>query len=654
MATIANWSPYADIVLKVLHNVSALVILAATFVLMGITMSSKSTENSLYLTTSYLASFYTDTPPLAWAPVGDPYHPQRVADTFYDCLYQAQVGFGGDAGCGGTGRDNYDTCINGITASPVYAQKHVANAIHDLIVGYDGDGWDVSAIPSTLTVFNQTQVSEILATSSSKNQLIQTLSASNTILAQSIIKVIRSNPVVPLGVAGCLSTVPQGPGILHDIAPVYDALWQCTSTIVKTTVDAKEAYDQCIPLTAWPTLDVMQTPYSSTFLGCYNKYFVLIIAAWLLTSFAVYTFWVGFDNEATETGKPAHYLSRCGLILSIFCFAWNGLGALVIILVRSFGDQTLYYSFPMSVQTVLITWLFSLLATLYFAREMWEHLFYSTAGSASSTASVENPRPSASSDIVMVAPENQSMATISSSTSTYGVSRVNGGRRYTNLSYFMRVPTKAQVDTEQYTPLLSLAWSDGWVFCDALLVIGIIGTSPDVVTADVVRVFLAVLYGTIIHTAFVRLLYEGYVNDNDSDSNKFRTKKYSEIKDTDEKSRQGIRVMAMLADFGVLMFMIVTWFLLYGRYGGGNSPLVLQYVIVCSNIPTVFWLVYNLVIDLEVLPANLVTWSQMMFVYNIVARASFLLVAAIQANKDADANFNGDMSLRSLMQLMNK
>lgn len=656
---------YWDYALKSLHNVSALLMLVSTLVLMGITMSSNSTQNSLYLTTSYLASFYTDTPPLAWAPAGDPYHPQLVADTFYDCLYAAQVGFGGDAACAGATRNDYDNCINSITASPIYGQKRTVAAIHEVLVGYSGDGWNISVLPSVIIDANTTQLNLDLAVPSKRAQIIQQLTVSPSYLSRSIVDILNMAPKLQLGVAGCLAANPQAPGILHDIAPVYDALWECASTIVKTTSDSREAYDQCIPLTAWPTLDVMQTPYSSTFLGCYNKYFVLIIGAWLLTSFAVYTLWLGVDGLGTESGKPDHWLSRCGIILAGFCFLWNGLGALVMVLVRSFGDQASFSNFPMSVQTVLVTWFFSTVATLYFGRELWEHIFIH---SASAPVAPEPPSDGENQRSALIPPgedafdasnlvsirRTNSRATIQSSTAVYGVSRVHGGRAYANLGYFMRTPPARSADPElsdPYTPLLSFAWSDSWIFCDGLILLGIIGISPDVVTADLVRVFLAVIYGTVVHTAFVRLLYEGYVND--APDNDFRSKGRKDIANTEQASREGLRVMAMIADFATLLFMITTWFLVYGRYGAGNSPLVLQYVLVCSNIPYVLWFAYNLLIDFEAPIFGLSRWSQMIFIYNLITRATFILIAATQANKDVDANFSGALSLQRLIALAN-
>ena len=650
MSTGANGIRYAEYFLRAFHNVAAVLILVATIVLMAITMGSSSTQNSLYLTTTYLAAFYTDTPPLAWAPAGDPYHPQRVADTFYDCLYQAQVGFGGDTGCGGLGRDDYDNCINGITASPVYGQKRTIAAIREALVDYSGDGWNISALPSALTTPNTTQMAIDLSAPATRAALVVTLTTAPSLLTLRLANILNYAPTLQLGVVGCLSAASQAPGILHDIGPVYDSLWQCASTIVKTTSDSKEAYDQCIPLSAWPTLDVMQTPYSSTFLGCYNRHFVLVIGGWLLTSFAVYTFWLNMDGGSTSTGKPAHYLSRNGVVLASFCFAWNGLGALIMVLARSFGDQGAFKNFPMSVQTVLVTWVFSLLATFYFAREVWEHFAY---GAAAAEGPADSARPEAASDIVF-GQANASAATVSSSTATYGVSRVNGGRRYTNLSYFMRLPQPAAPDPaldDPYTPLLSLTWSDSWVFCDALLLLGVVGTSPDVVTADVVRVFLVTLYGNAIHTAFVRLLYEGYVND--APGNDFRSRPYAEVKDSDGKYRQGIRVMAMVADFATLLFMIGGSYLLYGRYMGSSSILIVQYVSVCINVPYVLWLVYNLLVDAELVEPLLAEFSQVMFIVNLITRASFLLAIAVQANKDADANFGGDTSLQRLFMLAN-
>ena len=111
--------------------------------------------------------------------------------------------------------------------------------------------------------------------------------------------------------------------------------------------------------------------------------------------------------------------------------------------------------------------------------------------------------------------------------------------------------------------------------------------------------------------------------------------------------------MAMVADFATLLFMIGGSYLLYGRYMGSSSIIIVQYVSVCINVPYIIWLVYNLLVDAELVEPLLAEFSQVMFIFNLIARASFLLAIAVQANKDADANFGGDTSLQRLFMLAN-
>jgi hypothetical protein len=287
---------------------------------------------------------------------------------------------------------------------------------------------------------------------------------------------------------------------------------------------------------------------------------------------------------------------------------------------------------------------------VYFAREVWEHVAYGVGNPSVATES-SGAGTGASGDLVL-GPAGNSMATVRSSTTTYGVSRVNCGRRYNTLGYFMRVPAGAEVATDlPYTPLLTIAWSDSWFFCDGLLLLGVIGTSPDVVTADVVCIMLAVLYSAAAHAAFMRLMYDGYVED--APGTDFRSANFDKL-ENDDKKRQGLRVMTMLADFATIFFVVITCYLVFQRYGNAPTPVIMVYVIVCFLVPNVFWFIFNLIVDFELIPCNLLSWSQMVFVFNVLVRGAFVIVAAAQANHDADANFSGDTSLKRLLMLANK
>jgi hypothetical protein len=589
--------------LKFTHDLVAVLLLAGTITLMTVTLTAPPDKMALHLTSTFLSTYYTDDPATTWSPPLDPLTPDQIADTYYTCLHRATVGFSPALSCALDDPDAYRSCIVAKTSSQGYRSQIIALGVEDIIKDVQGDPKVTS-----LAAYNS-----LMQALSSPSQL---LSASASLLDQDTVYSRSLHALLERasnfrGIGGCLARVDQDPSASRAVASLYSDLWDCTAGVLHTDAAQAAAFQQCVPLSSWPALDVMQTPYSTALMGSYNKAFVLLVGMWLLTSFAVYTAWLGVETPPNLRGKPASHFARCGMALTVFCLLWNGLGAVVMVLVKAFGSPLSAGGFPMTVQTVFVTGIAALLGAGYFLRELWEQ------------SSPDSDSP--------------------------GYTQVPTGPPAASRASFMhgfvrspQTPVVRPLADMQYAPLLVPAWSDGWLICDGLFLMGIVGTSNDVVTADLVRCFLLVVYAAAVHSAFVRLFYESYVNDVPQDdpayaqiytANKSREERGSKASD---KSRRGLRIMTLVANLAVFLFAVPFWGLIFWRYA--NSALICSYVVFASIVPAVVWFIYNICVDFDLLSATLAAAAQMGFIYSALVRSVFVLIVAAIATADADAN----------------
>jgi hypothetical protein len=641
--SLGSWT---DLIPKVLHDVFALFAIAATLFLLGFAMTTSSDNNPLFLTNTFLSTYYSDVPAVTFSPAGDPYTPNQLSETYYNCLFEAQVGVNGLTGCKGDNLADYKACLISKTTSDAYRREKYGQSVLEVLSAYRGEAWNISALPSLLTTTNATQIGVDLIDPFKFAPLMESLMKLDSVISQDLMQAIVK-VANTIGIPGCLRQVDNAPGVLHDITPVYDALWSCTAGLIHTESSNRHAFDQCIPQTAWPTLDVMQTPYTSTFLGSYNQHFVYITGMWLMCSFAVYSVWLKVESAPTANGKPLSLFSRAGKVLVTFCVVWNA-AAVIMVLVRGFTKASDANNFPMTIQTVIVTLFFSVKGVIYFGREAWEIFYYS--GGVFQGA---NKQPAVASENGTARPQK---------------SRYISYRQDSGLGAYMRVPgvytenPEPLLETEQYTPILVPAWSDCWVICDGLLFLGIVGTSTDVVTADVVMCFIYVIAAAVAHSSFIRLLDQGYINEVPSvvegykdtyKENKFRAVPYSELSTSadykkEDLARQGLRVMAMVADIATLLFSLVYWYLIFSRYG--SEPIILSYVILSSLVPCLAWIIFNLLLDFEYIYNYLIYPAQYIFMYNVAIRSIFAFVIISTLTTDAKATFTDTNNLRLMVQ----
>lgn len=599
----------ASVGLKVTHNIVAVGLLAVTLSLLAITFSTDGSKMPLYLTSTFYTTYYTNQPTNAWTQPTD--QSVGVADTFYGCLQVAGVGADPPAKCADLSPADYATCLNTATTSGAYILQRFVDAMSAMQSLYPTPTASQTAVAN--------QVNSMLPKPLGDGKvvdldlqlgLIKTyLESVDSPFARRLYDAAESS-MQWRGVAGCIdgldaTAAPQSP-----LAPAYDRLWQCASGVLPTTRDQALAYQECVPLSAWPALDELQSVYSPFFLGSYNRLFLLIVAAWVITSFAVFTLWFG-DSQTNNSGKPLELLGRTGILLAGFCALWNAVGATVLVSAASFQGGDKQNGLAMTLQTLLVSGLVVVLASAYFLQEFWEQMF-------------TGPNEGYSSPL-RAGPKNRYEFRGIPLAPLAGYARVQN--------------SKEPLSDEQSAPLLVAPWSDVWLLTDGLLFLGVVGTSPDVVTAEVGRVFLAVTYAAAAHTAFVRLLYEGRFSEAATESQKGPANASAATSDA-----TGIRIMAYFAQMAILGFVGVTAWLVFPRYA--QSGLIVSFVVLTLIIPPLLWFILSLCVEYQVWPSlSITTITQVAFIYHALIRVAFIAVVLTTATADADNN----ATLRSLI-----
>lgn len=608
-----NWR---DIFFMGAHYVALLFSLVISIVVMSFILAADGEHSRFHITNTYLSQYDSDSPLITYIPVSEPYTKDQVKDTFYTCLMTAEVATDDVYKCKKGDLSAYTTCINGLVTIPLRVKRMLAS-IKGILGDYEGDSVEVSQLPNWLTsVGTPTQLESVLTSDTSRFALKQQLNLQSTPLSIRILEAIKSAEDMG-GIPACLNTLSRTTLVeysqAYDLSTAFDTLWKCTSDVIVVEPIQKRAYEKCIPLSAWPAKDIMQTPYTDTLFGSYNKYFLAWIGAWLMCSFAVYTA-PGWPSKPSLNGKPEHFFARAGKFLVIFGFIWN-LAAVIIVLVRSFSPADSWKDAPMSIQTVLWTLLFTITASLYFGREIYELFFLSEGKSPQIFKGM-----------------------FTSTSAVYQQQRYSTGKRYRALSAFMTVPEAplTEVSDEQYTPLVAPVWNDAWFFVDALLFLAFAGISYDVVTVDIVISVFCILAAALSNSALVRLLYEGYMNGGASNDNSIFV----------------VRVMAMIATIMGIILSLVVIILIGMRFKAG---MLTFYTAATTLVPQVFWLVMALCLDAKIITSLKIFFRVLssFFSLNLVIRASFLCYLVSNFNFDYDHTVKNDDSLEKLLGYIN-
>lgn len=600
---VITWS----FVSKLLHNLVTIALVVVSLTFMGLCYSTKSANMPLLLTQTFYTTYFNNLPTLTWSQPSTPKDTQYVTQTLFTCLRVSGVGTDSYVDCGGLDDAKYKACLLNTTSSVKYIAKRFNDALAAAGKTLAKNAAEIKKVNDTINGFFPAGTSPInfLPSPGQSSSNFAQLGTIETYLAglrtpyANQISAIYNKYLNWRGMQSCVLTAEnfgQFPSAMP-LDPVFDRLWQCASEVVPVTRAQAFAFKDCVPLSAWPAQDELQTVYSPIFLGSYNRFFLALLGTWIITSFAVYTFWFG-ESKSSTIGRPADYLGRTGVVLAGVCALWNAGGGLITVTASAFSSGESMNGFPMTVQTVLVAGAVAIAGTAYFLTDFWEQLFHQEG------------------DAVWW---NNPLRQRGSTQFNYR------GRTLVPLSGYARIgKTDTVVSDEQTAPWVVFPWSDAWLLTDGLLLLAVMGSSVDVVTADVGRIFLAATYAAAGHSAFVRLVYEAYFNKEDRDP-----------------TPGGLRVMVFLVQMAIMWFLVGYLYLLLHRYG---STLITTFPFFTSVAPMVLWFLYSLSVETSATasparpPMSITSMAQTVFIWNASVRFVYICVILAAATEHADPN----------------
>lgn len=618
-ARVAAEKDWASMLVNFLHWVALAFILALSLIICIFVASSDEAHVAFHIKNTILQQYDSDSLVNTYIPVSKPISEDNVMQNFYGCLMLAEVGVDNVYNCPVTDINSYKSCIDGFANSTSKVRRMVtliSTLLSDLKIS-DATAAEMQNLPNYLISTSKDVLTAQLTAYNSRLALKQQLTAQSTSLSVQILDIIDKTEKMS-GLSVCTSSVTATQlteySANYDIHTAFDRLWKCASDIVITNSIQKRAYDRCIPLSAWPAKDVVQTPYSDTLMGSYNKYFTAWMGAWLLASFAVYTM-PFMPSVATSNGKPANFFARAGKFLVGLGFIWNALGGIIPVLVYGLSPSSNLKYAPMSIQTFFLTLLFTVAASIYFGRELYE-LFFLSEGV---TPGMFPKWPTAQTG-----------------------ARVLNGQRFHSIQAFMTPPANAaqELPEEYYAPLVVPVWCDAFVFVDVLLFLSVIGTANDTVTVDLVVVAFSIIAAALSNSALVRLLQVGFV-----DVQKV-------VPDESQVPIFVLRVMSMIASLVGLIFSIVAIFLVGARFG---NQTVTWYVALTTLIPQAMWFFYVVSLDMLQTISNQYFFRTISgcFSFALIIRAIFLTILLSGMDTEYKATVGDSDSVKSLLNLLN-
>jgi hypothetical protein len=183
-------------------------------------------------------------------------------------------------------------------------------------------------------------------------------------------------------------------------------------------------------------------------------------------------------------------------------------------------------------------------------------------------------------------------------------------------------------------PLLLPAWNDCFFLCDGLIFLALVGSAKDVVTADVVLCFFAVVGVAAVNSAVARLFVDTY-NSGERDP-------------ADEEVRYPLRVMVIGCHIASFSLSLVYWYLIFSRYYA--YPIILAYVSVTSVLPWIYMTVVIFIADIAGIPME--APHHWLFLYNLLMRSCFVFVVVAMIKSDVDATYNNNDSLAKMIRLI--
>lgn len=281
------------------------------------------------------------------------------------------------------------------------------------------------------------------------------------------------------------------------------------------------AFETCLHNDLWPLYEIPQDVDSAFFLGAFSWPLLVLTSAFLMSIFAVYTFYPMDFEDATiiERGKPASGFARMGLTWTVLPVLLN-VGWLFVILLIAFRAQSVWPDtntnlYPSTQQTNVITVTATVAVLTYFLLELSEFQDKRSNEKGSTKIGPSDEQrllPENNEERQMRLPVPASMESGHAGLSTKMFTVPRGGLGY----YFPNPGGQQDVDSiqkakELYAPVLLNTWADAYLL-HPLFFVGVLGATFQVFTADVYNIFWCLLFNRIAHTGIARAVYYCYIS----------------------------------------------------------------------------------------------------------------------------------------------
>lgn len=282
----------------------------------------------------------------------------------------------------------------------------------------------------------------------------------------------------------------------------------------------------CIDVNPWPVYEVPQDVTTTYFLGAYSWPLLVIVSTALFFVFALYTVWPVDWEDATivEHGKPESSFVRLGML-------WSGLAAvfagavLLVVLIIAFRTGSLWPNnnvnlYPSTQQTNVVMVVTTLTVLFYFLFDASEFQERSANKSHYHRISDEEQRREAEDrgkDIHQqhYRDEKEGWDSRIPMPVSMGLKMPLQGKPQQLGYMFPDQSTGYSVNSPEmlgktYAPVLLKTWSDAYLL-DPLFVVGLIGATMQVFTADIYNIFWCLMFYRIAHVGVARAVYYAYM-----------------------------------------------------------------------------------------------------------------------------------------------
>jgi hypothetical protein len=353
------------------------------------------------------------------------------------------------------------------------------------------------------------------------------------------------------------------------MAPSLNYYVQCLDGFMKFSRQTTNALTICLRTNQWPLYESPENIDSWYFLGSYNWMLFLTMGFALFACFALYT--GGFVYYAEDikfihgsVGRDSDGpLSRA---ITMGCCVFSVL-FLVFATINGYRQAGLAipgttYPLSNSVATNSVLMTVAVMVATYFIMEWMEFI-----ESARYKRHLRNT--------------NDQRHTLYPQFNAQMVNVVAGGMPQLDRNIPHRTFDEKDHDhnnwgkvMEYYYPALTIAWADAYML-DPVIAAGVIGATHQITTSDIYQFFVAILAARMAFTSVARLLYEGYIENPDEETNK----------DEYSRSLYNIRMQAVFMHISVIVAIYMAYTVLTNP-----NKMISEYALVSLMLYT-WWIV---------------------------------------------------------------